>query len=52
MLTIERVKELLNDENISDEEVLEIRDNLYGLAEIAIESYIKEKGIEAVKISE
>ena len=43
MLSIEKVREILNDENISDEEVLEIRDNLHGLAEIAIESYIKEK---------
>lgn len=43
MLSIEKAKEILNDENISDEEILEIRDNLYGLAEIAIESYVKEK---------
>lgn len=52
MMSIEKVREILNDENISDEEIIEIRDNLYGLAEIAIESYIKEKGIEVVKISE
>lgn len=43
MLSIEKVREILNDENISNEEILEIRDNLYGLAEIAIESYMKER---------
>ena len=43
MLSIEKVREILNDENISNKEILEIRDNLYGLAEIAIENYIKEK---------
>ncbi|GBE17376.1 hypothetical protein BMS3Abin15_01221 [bacterium BMS3Abin15] len=37
----EEVKEILNDENILDEEALEIRDNLYGLAEISIEKYIE-----------
>jgi hypothetical protein len=43
MLSIEEVKKILNDENISDEEVLEIRDNLYGLAELAIDNYAKDK---------
>jgi hypothetical protein len=52
MLQIEKIREILNDENLSDEQILEIRDNLYELAEIAIESYIKEKGIKVVKISE
>jgi len=51
MLQIEKVREILNDENMSDEEILEILDNLYGLTEIAIESYIKEKKVKAVKIS-
>ena len=37
MMSIEKVREILNDENISDEEIVDIRDNLYGLAEIAIE---------------
>lgn len=50
MLSIEKVKEILNDENISDKEALKIRDNLYGLAEIAIEDYIKEKKIKVEKI--
>lgn len=50
MLSIEECREYLDDKNLSDEEVLEIRDNLYGLAEIAIESYIKEKGIKVEKI--
>ena len=44
MLNIEEVKEILNDENISDEEALEIRDNLYRLADISIEKYIEDKG--------
>jgi len=35
MLSIERVKELLNDTNISDAEATLIRDHLYGFAELA-----------------
>lgn len=38
MLNIKKVREILNDENMSDSEILEIRDNLYDLAEIAIEN--------------
>lgn len=52
MLSIKKVHEILNDNNISDEEVLEIRDDLYELAEIAIENYIKEKKNKVAKISE
>lgn len=43
MLNIEECREYLEDETLSDEEVLEIRNNLYSLAEIAIESYVKNK---------
>lgn len=50
MLSIEEIKKILNDENIPDEEVMEIRDNPYGLAEIAIENYIKEYNIKIEKI--
>lgn len=50
MLSIEEVKKISNCKNISDEEILEIRGNLYGLAEIAIENYIKEKKIKVKKI--
>jgi len=52
MLNIKKAREILNDENMSDSEILEIRDNLYDLAEIAIEKYIKEKKIKITKISE
>lgn len=50
MLSIEECREYLEDKTLSDEEVLEIRDNLHGLAEIAIENYIKEKKIKVEKI--
>ncbi len=39
-----------NDENISDEGIVEIRDNFYGLTEVAIEGCIKERNTKAVKI--
>mgnify|MGYP001619382665 CR=1 FL=1 len=43
MLSVERVKELLNDPKISDKEVEEIRDNFNILAEIIFEKWIEEK---------
>ena len=43
MLSVEKVKELLNDDTISDEEAREIRDGLRDLAEIAYEKYHKDK---------
>lgn len=43
MLTLEQVKKLLNDPAISDDEALEIRDQLYALAEIIFEQWQKEK---------
>ena len=43
MLTLEQVKNLLNDPAISDEEALEIRDQFYSLAEIIFEQWQKEK---------
>jgi len=39
MLTIARTKELLEDTSLSDEGAREIRDGLYNLAEIALESW-------------
>jgi hypothetical protein len=42
MLT-QQVKKTLNDPAISDSEVLEIRDQLYSLAEIIFEQWQKEK---------
>jgi len=43
MLSVEKVKELLNDDNISDEEAEAIRDGLRDLAEIAYEKYRQDK---------
>mgnify|MGYP000909547251 CR=1 FL=1 len=39
MLTLEQIKKTLNDPSISDEEALEIRDQLYYLAEIIFEKW-------------
>ena len=39
MLTLEQVRKSLNDPTLSDEEVLEIRDQLYSLAEIIFEQW-------------
>jgi len=43
MLSIERVKELLKDQNISDEEAKEIRDGFRNLAEIIFEQWQEER---------
>ena len=43
MLTIQQVKRTLNDPAISDSEALEIRDQLYSLAEIIFEKWQKER---------
>jgi hypothetical protein len=43
MLTLEQVKKSLNDPAISDDEALEIRDQLYSLAEIIFEQWQKER---------
>jgi hypothetical protein len=39
MLNIERIKELLNNKNISDQEAKEIRDDFRSLAEIVFEQW-------------
>ena len=39
MLTLEQMKKLLDDPSIPDEQVLEIRDQLYALAEIIYEQW-------------
>lgn len=39
MLAISEVKELLGDENISDEHALKLRDALYELADLALGAY-------------
>lgn len=43
MLTLEQIKKTLNDPSISDEEALEIRDQLYALAEIIYEKWQVDK---------
>jgi hypothetical protein len=45
MLSLERIKEILGDtaKEYTDEKLLEIRDSLYVLAEIALDAYLNEK---------
>ena len=43
MLTLEQMKKLLDDPSIPDEQVLEIRDQLYSLAEIIFEKWQQDK---------
>lgn len=43
MLSVERVKELLNDPKLSDKEVEEIRDGFYQLAELMFEQWQTER---------
>ena len=45
MLTIQQVKTILNDPNISDEKAMEIRDNFRSLVEVIFEQWEKEKEI-------
>ena len=43
MISIEKCRELIADENLTDEEIAEIRKKLYELGEFALECYFKEK---------
>lgn len=43
MLSVERVKELLNDPKISDKEAEEIRDDFNILAEMIFEKWMEDK---------
>lgn len=43
MLSLERVKELLNDPTLSDEEIKEIRDGFHFLVEIIFEKWREDK---------
>lgn len=45
MLTIQQIKIMLNNPNISDEEATEIRDGFRSLAELIFEQWEKEKEI-------
>lgn len=43
MLSVERVKELINDPKLSDKEIEEIRDQMYMLCEIMFEQWQAER---------
>ena len=43
MLALEQMKKLLNDPSLTDSEILEIRDQLYSLAEIIFEKWQQDK---------
>lgn len=43
MLSIERVKKLLNNPNISDEEAIQIRDGFYTFAEVIFDEWEKDR---------
>lgn len=43
MLTLEQMKNLLDDPSLNDEQILEIRDQLYALAEIIYEKWQQDK---------
>ncbi len=45
MLSLEKCRELIGDPKLSDKEITEIRENLYGLAELALEQYFRQKKI-------
>lgn len=43
MLTLEQMKKLLDDPSLTDEQILEIRDQLYALAEIIYEKWQQDR---------
>lgn len=43
MLSIEEIRKSLDDKSLSDKEVEEIRDGLYGLAEVIFDKWTQEK---------
>jgi len=43
LISEEKVKNLLDDKNISDEEIKKIRDEFYSLAEVIFENWQDEK---------
>ncbi len=43
MLSIEEMKKCLDDKSLSDKEVEEVRDGLYGLAEVIFEKWQQDK---------
>ena len=51
MLSVERVKELINDPNLSDKEIEEIRDHMYMLTELMFEQWMEDRKKEREKRS-
>jgi len=49
MLSVERVKELINDPNLSDKEIEEIRDQMYMLTELIFEQWMEDRKKEREK---
>ena len=43
MLSIEQCHELIGDPDLTDEEIIEIRNDHYAMAEFALEQYFKSK---------
>ena len=52
MLSVERVKELLNDPKISDPEAEQIRDEFYIFAEMIFDKWVEDKKKEKAKSNE
>lgn len=49
MLSIEDCRKLIeNDSELTDEQIVEIRDAMYNLADLALDAYFQEKGITLV----
>jgi len=45
MLSVEQCKKFIKNSNYTDQQIEEIRDNLYQLAEILVDDYISKKGV-------
>jgi hypothetical protein len=51
MLTLEQMKKLLNDPSLTDSEILEIRDQLYSLAELIFEKWQQDRKPESCRLN-
>ncbi len=49
MISIKKARELIGDENMSDEEVEKVRDALYELGELALDIYFREQNAKKEK---
>jgi hypothetical protein len=52
MLSVERIKEIINDPSLSDEELTQIRDEYHLLAEIIIEQWNEDRKLRLRTLSE